>query len=137
MALLDFSGLEEVENAILKEPELLKEVVPKMLKAGAAVIIQAQKAEASRMGLERSGSLIGSIGIYEEVYDDLRPRIIVYPTDTNTKGVRNAAIGSILNYGVKLNEKIRIEARPFMKVANAASEGAAQEVMKRIWEAIK
>ena len=44
-------GLEEIEKAFLRMEEAAVTAVPKMLKAGADVLVEAQRAEALAMGL--------------------------------------------------------------------------------------
>ena len=54
-------GLEEVEKAFLRMEEAAVTAVPKMLKAGANVLVEAQRAEALAMGLNETGGFVKSI----------------------------------------------------------------------------
>ena len=54
-------GLEDIIDAFGRRETATVEAVPKMLKAGADVLIEAQKAEAQAMGLNETGGFINSI----------------------------------------------------------------------------
>ena len=71
-------GLEDIIDACSRREAATVEAVPKMLKAGADVLIEAQRAEAQAMGLNETGGFINSIKAtdvkgddtekYEEIY---------------------------------------------------------------------
>lgn len=54
-------GLEAVIEAFGNREQATVEAVPKMLKAGAAVLIEAQQTEAKAMGIEETAGFIQSI----------------------------------------------------------------------------
>lgn len=54
-------GLEDIIDAFSRREAATVEAVPKMLKAGADVLIEAQRAEAQAMGLNETGGFINSI----------------------------------------------------------------------------
>lgn len=54
MAEFNTTGLEDVIEAFSRREQATVEAVPKMLKAGADVLVEAQKAEAQAMGLHIS-----------------------------------------------------------------------------------
>lgn len=54
-------GLEDVIEAFSRREQAATEAVPKMLKAGADVLVEAQRAEAKTMGLDDTGGFIDSI----------------------------------------------------------------------------
>ena len=53
-------GLEDIIDAFSRREAATVEAVPKMLKAGADVLIEAQRAEAQAMGLNETGGFINS-----------------------------------------------------------------------------
>ena len=55
MAEFSTTGLEDVIEAFSRREQATVEAVPKMLKAGADVLVEAQKAEAQAMGLHETG----------------------------------------------------------------------------------
>lgn len=54
-------GLEDIIDAFSRREQATVKAVPKMLKAGADVLIEAQKAEAKAMGIEETAGFIQSI----------------------------------------------------------------------------
>ena len=60
-------GLEDIIDAFGRRETATVEAVPKMLKAGAKVLIEAQKAEAQAMGLNETGGFINSIKATERL----------------------------------------------------------------------
>lgn len=145
MATIDTSGFREVERQLLYQSEIASRAVPRMLQAGANVLINAQKAEAQNMGIRRTGDFINSIGIYKEIKTGLSASIIVMAKGNDRKGVRNVEKGFIIHYGLKKGRassrrRVRrinnrnIVARPWMDKANTASEDEVRQVMRGIWE---
>ena len=61
MAEFNTVGLEDVIQAFERREQATVQAVPEMLKAGAEVLVQAQKAEAAAMGLNETGGFINSI----------------------------------------------------------------------------
>ena len=59
-------GLEAVIEAFGNREQATVEAVPKMLKAGAAVLIEAQQTEAKAMGIEETAGFIQSIKLNEK-----------------------------------------------------------------------
>ena len=53
-------GLEDIIDAFSRREAATVEAVPKMLKAGADVLIEAQRAEAQAMGLNETGGFINA-----------------------------------------------------------------------------
>lgn len=84
MGEFDTVGLEAVIEAFGNRERATVEAVPKMLKAGAEVLIEAQQAEAKAMGIEETAGFIksikatavkgGSTEKYVEVYPQGRAR---------------------------------------------------------------
>ena len=63
-------GLEDIIDAFSRREAATVEAVPKMLKAGADVLIEAQRAEAQAMGLNETGGFINSIKATDVKGDD-------------------------------------------------------------------
>lgn len=140
MASFNVAGFEDVEKMLLKESETVEQVVPEMLKTGAAVLVEAQTAEikrATRSGRSR-GTLANSIKATDVKKRDSSRYIEVYPHGnqphgTPSKGkkdkVSNAQVGFILEYG-----RSNMPARPWMSTANEKGAPAANAAMREVWE---
>lgn len=129
-------GLEEVLKAFEKREQATVAAVPKMLKAGATVLVEAQKAEAAAMGI--GGGFVNSIKDTSVKGDDMEKHIEVYPQGRadhgndkkGTKGkVRYATIGFVEEYG-----KSGQQARPYMTVANEKARERVAAAQLEIWE---
>ncbi|WP_243095997.1 hypothetical protein [Roseburia intestinalis] len=72
-------GLEDIIDAFGRRETATVEAVPKMLKAGADVLIEAQKAEAQAMGLNETGGFINSIKATDVKGDDTEKYVEIYP----------------------------------------------------------
>lgn len=129
-------GLEDVIEAFSRKEQATVEAVPKMLKAGAAVLVEAQKAEAAAMGI--GGGFVKSIKGTAVKGDDMEKHIDVYPQGRADHGndrkgskekVRYATIGFVEEYGTSSRQ-----ARPYMTVANEKAHEKVTEVQRQIWE---
>ncbi len=134
-------GLEDVIEAFSRREQATVEAVPKMLKAGADVLVEAQKAEAQAMGLNETGGFINSIKATAVKGDDTEKYIEVYPQGRAKHGndrkgdksnVRYATIGFIAEYGTSSKQ-----ARPYMTAANEKAHEKVTEAQRQIWESVK
>ena len=101
-------GLEDIIDAFSRREAATVEAVPKMLKAGADVLIEAQRAEAQAMGLNETGGFINSIKATDVKGDDTEKYVEIYPQGRAKHGndrkgdkskVRYATIGFVAEYG--------------------------------------
>jgi HK97 gp10 family phage protein len=131
-------GLEEVEKAFLRMEEAAVKAIPKMLKAGADVLVEAQRAEALAMGLNETGGFVKSIKETAVKGNDTEKYVDVYPQGRAKHGndrkgdkgnVRNATIGFVAEYGT--SSQI---ARPYMTVANEKAFEKVIDAELEIWE---
>ena len=131
-------GLEDIIKSFSKREAATVEAVPKMLKAGADVLVEAQRAEAKAMGLNDTGGFVNSIKATSVKGDDTEKYIDVYPQGRAKHGndrkgdkskVRYATIGFVAEYGTSSQS-----ARPYMTVANAKAHDRVIEEQRRIWE---
>lgn len=131
-------GLEEVEKAFLRMEEAAVAAVPKMLKAGANVLVEAQREEARAMGLSDTGGFIDSIKATKVKGDSMEKYVEVYPQGRakhgnekkgNKSNVRNATIGFVAEYGTSSQQ-----ARPYMTVANEKAHDKVIEAELEVWE---
>lgn len=138
MAEFDTVGLEAVIEAFSQREQATVAAVPKMLKAGADVLIEAQKAEAKAMGIEETAGFINSIKASDIKGDDTERYIEVYPQGKakhgneakgNKSNVRYATIGFIAEYGTSSKA-----ARPYMTVGNAKAQEKVVNTQLEIWE---
>ena len=131
-------GMEEIEKAFLRMEEVAVRAVPQMLKAGADVLVEAQRAEALAMGLNETGNFVKSIKATVVKGDDTEKYVDVYPQGRAKHGndrkgdksnVRNATIGFVAEYGTSSQR-----ARPYMTTANAKAHEKVIDAEFEIWE---
>lgn len=138
MAEFNTVGLEDIIESFSRREQATVEAVPKMLAAGADVLVKAQKAEAQAMGLNDTGGFVNSIKATAVKGDDTEKYVDVYPQGRAKHGndrkgdksnVRYATIGFVAEYGTS-----SMAARPYMTVANAKSHEKVAEAQREIWE---
>ena len=141
---VDFNGLEDVQRMLLKNAEAAVKHAEPILKAGAKVLISAQKSALSRLskGDQSDGELINSIsvgrvkksksgtGIHTDVFPQGSQSHI---SEMNSKGkrVRNSNVGFMLEHGTS-----NMPARPWISVAENTAAEAVNEAMAKEWEKV-
>lgn len=132
MAKFDTKGLDEVAAYMLKQDEATLKIVPEMLKAGGAVIQEAQKKQINALfnSSRSTGALRDSIKV-SNVKDgkDGSKKVEIYPNGKDKHGVRNATKGFVLNYG-----RSNMPARPWFDAAMNEAADKATEAMRKVWE---
>ena len=118
MAKFNVVGLDDVQEAMLRQDAIVEEAVPEMLKAGGAVMQKAQQEEIkTRFNSRRStGALLASIKVSAVKEIDGGKRVEIYPNGKDKHGVRNAEKGFVLNYG-----RSNMPARPWFTAANIST----------------
>lgn len=129
MAKFNVVGFEDVEKEMLKRTRRAEKAVPKMLQAGAKILVEAQKRVSREMGVYDTGDFHDSIKPTKIKEKDSEMYIEVYPQGTDRKGVRNATKGFIAEYGTS-----SINARPWMSAANARYAEDVHNAMRQAWE---
>lgn len=138
MGSFETMGIEEIAQAFENNAKKVQEVVPAMLKAGAAVLTKRQKEEAENYGLRDTGMMISSIKPTKIKKEAGATVIDVYPQGRAKHGnerkgdksnVRNATIGFIAERGTS-----KIPAKPWLTVATKRAEKRIREVQLEIWE---
>lgn len=138
MAEFSTEGLEDVIEAFSRREQAAVTAVPEMLKAGADILVKAQKEEAQAMGLNETGGFINSIKATGIKGNDTEKHIDIYPQGRAKHGndrkgdksnVRYATIGFVAEYGTS-----RQAARPYMTVANDKAYEKVVEAQREIWE---
>ena len=107
MAKFTVTGLDDVQEAMLRRDKATMEAVPEMLKAGGEVIKNAFQAETKKLNSTGRGT------------GDLTASI----------KVSNAEKGFVLNYG-----RSNMPARPWFTAANEKAADEATAEMHRVWE---
>ena len=130
MAKFNVVGFDSIEKEFAKRPKVLSDAAPKMLKAGAKVLVQAQKQEAETLKIRDTGQFIESIKATPIKNKDGVYSVDVYPQGVDDKGVRNATKGFVAEYGTS-----RRPARPWMSKANENSADDVHKAMRDVWEA--
>ena len=125
-------GLDDLQEQMLQRAKIAEEAVPEMLKAGGAVMQEAQRAEIRTMFRSRrsTGDLAASIVVSKIKERDNGKMVEVYPDGKDRHGVRNATKGFVLQYGRK-----NMPARPWFTAANTKAADAVNDEMRRVWEA--
>lgn len=138
MAEFSTVGLEDVIEAFSRREQATTEAVPKMLQAGAAVLVEAQREEAQAMGLNETGGFVKSIKATAVKGDSREKHIDVFPQGREKHGndrkgdksnVRYATIGFVAEYGTSSQA-----ARPYMTVANDKAQSKVVEAQREVWE---
>ncbi len=138
MAEFNTVGLEDVIEAFSRREQATVEAVPKMLQAGAAVLVEAQQEEARAMGLNETGGFVKSIKATAVKGDSREKHIDVFPHGRAKHGndrkgdksnVRYATIGFVAEYGTSSQA-----ARPYMTVANDKAQSKVVEAQREVWE---
>ena len=126
MARFNVVGLDDLQEQMLQRAKIAEEAVPEMLKAGGAVMQEAQRAEIRTMFRSRrsTGDLAASIVVSKIKERDNGKMVEVYPDGKDRHGVRNATKGFVLQYGRK-----NMPARPWFTAAN---EKAADDVVSLV-----
>lgn len=138
MAKFSTEGLEKVIEAFSRREKAAVTAVTKMLKAGADIVIEAQKKEARAMGIVETGGFINSIKATPIKGDEREKYIDIYPQGKakhgnegrgDKKNVRYATIGFVAQYGSTTQP-----ARPYMTVANEKVHEKVVDEQLKIWE---
>lgn len=138
MAEFSTTGLEDIMRAFEEREQATIQAVPEMLKAGAKVLVQAQKEEAAAMGLNKTGGFIDSIKETPVKQNGTETYIEVFPQGRAKHGndrkgdksnVRYATIGFVAEYGTSSQA-----ARPYQTAANDKAREKVSEAQREIWE---
>ena len=131
MARFEVNGIEGFEDKILKREAAATAAVPAMLKAGAAVLVDAQQAEIrSTFHSGRvTGDLASSIKATSVKKKDSTQYVEVYPQGTNRRGERNATVGFVHQYG-----RSNMPARPWFTRSNQKATPEVRDAMRKAWE---
>lgn len=132
MAKLSVNGLDDLMLSLKEIASIPDDVAADMLGAEAEIVEQYQLGSASTMlrGPYSTGQTAASIGRTEvkKKAGGIR-QMYVYPQGKNDKGVRNAEVAYINEYG-----KRGQPARPFIAVANEAAATPAVEAAAQIYD---
>lgn len=134
MAKFNVTGLDDVERALLRREAAAVEAVPRMLNAGADVLVRGQQEQAETMfrGDRSTGDLAKSIKKGKVSGSDTEKTIDVWPQGKDRHGVSNATKGFVQQYG-----RTNMAARPWMTTANEKCAGEVHEAMRGEWEAVQ
>lgn len=146
MANIDFHGLDELRLSIRQVAELPDEVVDEMLNAAADITVEAQRAEAGKLGKSyrnpgqtkdySTGQTRDSIQKGRVKLDKDGYRVLyITPTGSRTRGkknpkkIRNAEIAFLNEYGTRT-----INARGFIRKANELSAAEATAAQAAVYD---
>lgn len=131
MARFEVSGIEGMQDRLLKREAAATKAVPKMLKAGGAVLAKAQQEEIRRTftGDRVTGDLASSIKQTPVKKKGETQCVEVYPHGKNRRGESNATVGFVHQYG-----RSNMPARPWFTSSNEKAAPEVQEAMRQAWE---
>lgn len=131
MAKFTITGLDDVQEALLRQEAIAVAAVPEMLEAGGEVMKGAFQAETSKLNStgRSTGALTASIKVSAVKERNGGKYIEIAPTGKDRHGVRNAEKGFVLNYG-----RSNMPARPWFTAANEKAADEATAEMRRVWE---
>lgn len=131
MARFEVSGIEGFQDKILKREAAATAAIPKMLKAGGAVLVKAQQEEIRRTftGDRSTGDLANSIKQTSVKKRGETQCVEVYPHGKNRRGQDNATVGFVHQYG-----RSNMPARPWFTSSNEKAAPDVQEAMRQAWE---
>jgi len=131
MAKFTVTGLDDVQEALLRQEAIAVAAVPEMLEAGGEVMKGAFQAETTKLNStgRSTGALTASIKVSAVKERNGGKYIDIAPTGKDRHGVRNAEKGFVLNYG-----RSNMPARPWFTTANESAAGDAISAMRRVWE---
>lgn len=132
MAKFEVSGIEGFADKVLKREAATTQAIPKMLNAGAEVLVKVQRAEVESTfkGNRVTGDLAKSIKKTSVKTTDEGQRIEVYPQGKNRRGESNATVGFVQQYG-----RSNMPARPWFTSSNEKAAPEVQQAMREEWEA--
>lgn len=142
MALYDFDaqGFDALGKRIMAGDKGAERIARLMLTAGGELIQKADAAEIERTFRARStGALARSIKIGKIKSTKTGVSISVYPTGTDTNGVRNALKGAVLHYGRKARVSAggrrltAMPARPWVTRVCDAERENVHKAMEDVW----
>lgn len=130
MAKFNVVGLDSMQKMLVQRGGAAAKAAPKMLKAGAKVLIEAQKKSIKDFDVYDSGELYESIKASPMRRKDDDYFVEVFPHGVDSKGVRNATKGFVAEYGTS-----RRPFRPWMSTAASRSIEDISKAMREVWEA--
>lgn len=125
-------GLDGLLLSLEEIMDLPDETAREMLEAEAEIVEQAQRRTGEAMGVRRTGMTLDSIGHtgMKRGLDGTRS-LSVYPQGVNARGVRNAEVAFLNEYGVPGRG---IPARPFIRTANEHAADAAADAAAAVYD---
>lgn len=134
MAKFESGGLDELMRSLEKIAEIPDELMEKMLKEKAEVVVAVQKKKLATLDLKNpTGQLKRAISAGQKMKRDRAgiPALYVYPRGKRKKGkASNGEVGFILEYGAPGRG---IPPKPWMRPANLESEQAAAEAAEQVY----
>lgn len=132
MGKLYVSGMSDVSKQILNESEKAKRAIPKMLNAGADILVDEEKKSIERYfgkSKRSTGDLKRSIKKGKEKIKGSQSYIEVGASGKNRRNVSNATVGAIQQKGRK-----NMNPRPWYTDAYTKADPKIRKAMKEEWE---
>lgn len=132
MGKLYVSGMSDVSKQLLNEAEKAKKAIPKMLDAGAEILIKEERESIEHYfgkSKRSTGDLKKSIKKGKEKVKGSQSYVEVGPSGKNRRGVSNATVGAIQQRGRK-----NMDARPWYTDAYTKAEPKIRKAMREEWE---
>jgi len=131
VARFEVTGIDGLQERITRREAAATAAIPKMLKAGGALLVKAQQEEIRRTftGDRSTGDLANSIKQTSVKKKGDAQCVEVYPHGKNRRGERNATVGFVHQYG-----RTNMPARPWFTSSNEKAAPDVQEAMRQAWE---
>lgn len=132
MGKLYVSGMSDVSKQLLNESEKAKRAIPKMLNAGADILVDEEKKSIEQYfgkSKRSTGDLKRSIKKGKEKVKGSQLYIEVGASGKNRHNVSNATVGAIQQRGRK-----NMDARPWYTDAYTKADPKIREAMREEWE---
>lgn len=130
MSKMTVDGFDDIMELFKKEGAKAEKKIPKMLKAAAEVVVEAQKSEMISMGLVDTGAMVNSIKA-SAVKEDKEGvmYVTVEPTGKDKKGNKNSEKAFIAEYG-----KTGQPPKAWREASLIKNESNIHQAMLKVWE---
>ena len=129
MARMEFSGTQEVMDALFRESERLERKATEMLGEAGKVVVKAWQDTIEDHGHVDTGDMRDSVRASAVKKNGEAYMTSIYPHGRDRKRQSNAEKAFVLHYGTS-----KIRGDHFVDDAEQRAENAAEEAMQKVWD---